>query len=266
LCTQHSLRLAVARGLVEHPRRDLYVLEGLSASRRAAAEVGGVLSHLSAAHELGWKVLTPPAAVHVTVPRNGRWRTAEGVVLHRCDIPDSERTRVHTRALRTVLDCAASLPFAEALAVADSALRDGRIGREDLLEAAMLRRGPGALAVRRVAAAADDRADNPFESVLRAIVLGAGFTGFVPQQPVRLRGGSIVHVDLGDPALRIAIEADSFAHHGDRWALRNDCRRYDELLRVGWVVIRFAWEHVMSDAPWVGATLLDVVRSRAHTA
>ena len=102
--------------------------------------------------------------------------------------------------------------------------------------------------------------------MLRAIVLGTGLTGFVPQQPVRLRDGSVVRVDLGDPVLRIAIEADSYAHHGSRQALRDDCRRYDELLRVGWLVIRFAWEHVMLDASWVAKTVLDVVRRRAVSA
>ena len=37
--------------------------------REAAASAGGVLSHLSAAVELGLAVLCPPDAVHVTVPR-----------------------------------------------------------------------------------------------------------------------------------------------------------------------------------------------------
>jgi very-short-patch-repair endonuclease len=34
-------------------------------------------------------------------------------------------------------------------------------------------------------------------------------------------------------------------------ALRDDCRRYDELLLVGWRVVRFAWEHVVLDPAWV---------------
>jgi very-short-patch-repair endonuclease len=61
---------------------------------------------------------------------------------------------------------------------------------------------------------------------------------------------------------RVALEADSFAHHGSRQALREDCRRYDELLRAGWLVVRLAWEHVAFDAPWVAALVRDVVASR----
>jgi very-short-patch-repair endonuclease len=68
-------------------------------------------------------------------------------------------------------------------------------------------------------------------------------------------------VDLGDPRCRVALEADSFEHHGTRRALRDDCRRYDELVRVGWTVLRFAWEHVVLDPAWVRAVVGDVVES-----
>src|SRR3954470_14163383 len=88
---------------------------------------------------------------------------------------------------------------------------------------------------------ADGEAANPFESALRAAVLKAGVTGFRPQQRVAL-ATRVVHVDLGDPERRIALEADSFAHHGSRAALRDDCHRYDELVRAGWTVLRFAWK------------------------
>jgi very-short-patch-repair endonuclease len=266
LCTQHALRSALAQGTVVRARRGLYVLPDLSPPRLAAARLNGVLSHLSAAVELGWPVLVAPTEVHVTVPRAAPTHGVPGsVVLHRADLPERDRRRVATRPLRTVVDCAVGLPFAQALAVADSALRDGTVYPEELHEAAGRRRGPGASRLRPVAEAADDNAANPFESGLRAAVLEAGVTGFVPQQPVRLRSGLVIHVDLGDPVLRIAIEADSFTHHGGRRELREDCRRYDELVRAGWLVLRFAWEHVMFDAPWVGSLVRDVVTSARAT-
>jgi hypothetical protein len=129
--------------------------------------MGGVLSHLSAAAHLGLSVLVQPEAVHVTVPRNAHLRARDGLVVHRSDLLADEATRVATRPLRTVLDCAAALPFAEALAVADSALREGLVRPEDLLDAARERRGPGRRAVLRVAGEADGDAANPFESALR---------------------------------------------------------------------------------------------------
>jgi very-short-patch-repair endonuclease len=69
-------------------------------------------------------------------------------------------------------------------------------------------------------------------------------------------------VDLGDPKRKIALEADSFAFHGSRAALERDCRRYDELTLAGWMVLRFAWEHVMFEADWVAVVAIDGCRLR----
>ena len=65
--------------------------------------------------------------------------------------------------------------------------------------------------------------------------------------------------DLVDEDLRIVIEADSFEWHGDRTALRKDARRYDLLVADGWVVLRFAWEDVMFDQPFVRQVIEAVV-------
>jgi very-short-patch-repair endonuclease len=234
------------------------VLPDLPRPELSAASVQGVLSHLSAAVHLGLPVLVRPERVDVTVARGGTRNAPDGVALHHVDLGDGERDGLATRPLRTVLDCAASLPFREALAVADSALRLGMVRSEDLTHAASGRRGPASAVVRRVAAEANGRAANPFESALRAEVLDAGVRGFVPQQPVRLRTGRTVHVDLGDPRRRVALEADSFEHHGSRQALRDDCRRYDELVCVDWTLLRFAWEHVVLDPLWVRAVVRSV--------
>ncbi len=69
-------------------------------------------------------------------------------------------------------------------------------------------------------------------------------------------------VDLGDPERRIALEADSFEWHGGRVALDRDCRRYDELVRSGWLVLRFSWEQVMFDRGWVADVVRDAVAQR----
>ncbi|MGZ4624980.1 MAG: hypothetical protein ACXV3S_01635 [Kineosporiaceae bacterium] len=260
-CTQHAVRRALDAGLLIRARRGLYVLADLPDARAAAARVNGVLSHVSAAVDLGLAVLGRPIEIHVTVPRGATRRSPANTVLHHLDLPRDDVRGVTTSPLRTVLDCAAGSPFPEALAVADSALREGYVRREDLLDAARDTRGPRRRAVLRVAAEANGDAANSFESALRAAVLDAGVTGFEPQQAVALKGvvgGNLaVHVDLGDPRRRIALEADSFAHHGTRGALRDDCRRYDELVRAGWRVLRFAWEHVVLEPGWVGAVVRD---------
>ena len=87
------------------------------------------------------------------------------------------------------------------------------------------------------------------ETVLRVISLDRGLDLSTQLQIVD--HGLFAVVDLGDPALRLAVEADSFAWHGDRRALDRDCRRYDELVVWGWTVLRFSWEQVMIDRDFV---------------
>lgn len=65
--------------------------------------------------------------------------------------------------------------------------------------------------------------------------------------------------DLVDVDLRVILEADSFARHGDRAALRRDAQRYNLLVVEGWIVLRFSWEDVMFDQVYVRDVLSDVV-------
>ncbi len=123
-----------------------------------------------------------------------------------------------------------------------------------------------------MAEAADRRADNPFESVLRGILLAAGLTSFEPQGEIWI-GRRLIRPDLVDREARIAIEADSFAFHGSPQDLERDCERYDTLTAGGWTVLRFAHRHVMGRPEWVVATvqrtreaLLDAARRRPRSA
>lgn len=163
-----------------------------------------------------------------------------------------------TSPIQTVLDCARWLPFYAALAIADSALRCRSVTQAELADAGDAIRGHGRRHVLRVLAAADGRADNPFESVLRAIALDVPGLQLVPQVEIRTPGRRLVRPDLVDERLKFVVEADSFQHHGSRKALVLDCARYDNLVADGWTVLRFAWEHVMHRPAWVRSTLLAV--------
>lgn len=255
--TQHAVRRALDTGSIVRARRGVYVTAGLPHARSVAAGLGGIVSDLSAAMEHELAVLIPPDTVHVTVPPSSSRRGHEpGVTLHYRPVSRSEFAAGRTSLVDTVLDCASTLPFREGLAVSDSALRGGYVRPEALVEVAARRGGPGSRRALRVAVEADGDAANPFESALRAIVIETGVGGFRPQQRV-LTAGGILRVDLGDAQRRIALEADSFAHHGSRRALRDDARRYDELVRVGWLVLRFTWEDVVLNPAWVAEAVRD---------
>jgi very-short-patch-repair endonuclease len=200
-------------------------------------------------------MIVPAEHPHVTVGRHARPAPVRGVRPHYADLADDEVLNGVTTPLRTALDRAATLPWPEALAIADSALRDDRCTPQQLAAAAGRQSGPARRRVRRVARWADARAANPFESCPRAVVLDAGLTSFVPQLRVDSPGGS-AYADLGDPELRPLLEADSFTFHGTRTALERDCRRYDGFVRAGWTVPRFSWEQVLFDRDWVARTVL----------
>ena len=71
------------------------------------------------------------------------------------------------------------------------------------------------------------------------------------------------HADVADLELRIAIEAESFEFHALPEAFRDDVRRYTEMARLGWLVVRFVWEDVMHRPEYVHEVLVDIVRLRA---
>jgi very-short-patch-repair endonuclease len=243
--------------------RGRYALPEVAASRAAAHRLTGAVSWRSAAQLWGWELLRKPDQPEVTVPRNRKVTSAQraGVTVHVADLHSSEIDDGVATKARTLSDCLRGLPFDEALAVADSAVRHGFSPR--LLKGlAAAARGPGSAQFRRVARIATADAMNPFESGLRAIADGVVGLRVRPQVSI-YDPHFLGRPDLVDERLGIILEADSFEWHGSRAALRRDARRYDEFVVRGWLVLRFAWEDVMHDQPWVRLMLEAAVAERA---
>jgi very-short-patch-repair endonuclease len=259
LVSRHEITKACRDGQILRLRRNVYTTPALDEARAAAAQVNGVVSHLSAAIAHGWKVKVPPRQPMVTVRRNAHPKDTTGIELTYADWTADDVVNGTTGRVRTVIDCARALPFDQALAVADSALRSGKVTREQLEKAAQASPRTGRSRVLRVVREASPRAANPFESVLRAIALDVPGLVVVPQGEVGLVG----HADLIDERLRIAIEADSYEFHSLPEAFRYDVRRYTDMVRLGWVVVRFVWEDVMQKPEYVRGVLADVVAWRS---
>ena len=256
-CGRSAVDRAVAGESVVVVARGRYALPVVDEAVRRAHAMSGVLSHTSAALHHGWEVLRVPERPHVTVPTKrkvgGPGRAA--VDLHRGDLHPDDLDGIATSRELTLTQCLRGMPFDEALAVADSALRHGEGATLRRVAAAV--RGPGSRQVRRVAAAASADAANPFESGLRAHALDVPGLGLRPQVLLRV-GDQWVRPDLVDVEHRVVVEADSFQWHGGRGALRRDAHRYNLLVADGWVVLRFAWEDVMFDADYVRSVLAAV--------
>lgn len=248
--SRETVRRAVASGDVQRVGRGRYVLPGLAQARSAAVGLSATASHTSAALHWGWGVKTEPAAPHVTLPR-GRKRRGRGadLSLHWRDLdPDDVVDGWVTSPARTVIDSCLDLPFDEALAVADSSWRTGL----NPLEALPAVKALPTRSRRRVISVlkhVDRGAANPFESVLRAHCITAGAT--VVTQHVIADRTFFARVDVAVEELGIAIEAESFEHHGDRPALKRDCRRYTGLAARGLVLLRFTWDEVMFEPYYV---------------
>lgn len=256
LTTRVDLAAALITGDVVRDARGRYALADTDELLRTASALTGVLSHSSAALHWGWKVKTVPERPHVTVRRKRHLsaQQRERVMPHWRDLAPHDAIGPVTSRERTMLDCLTDLPFDEALAVADSALRVGDLTASRVVALAGTARGPGARQARRVAAHADGRAANPFESALRAIALDVRKLQVTPQVTIRTRS-LVAQPDLVDHRRRIVLEADSHTWHSSRKALRRDCTRYNALVLDGWIVLRFTWEQVMFEPAYVRACL-----------
>lgn len=169
LVDRTEIERALLAGELIRLRRGVYGLPGTDEAVLRAAGVGGIVSHLSAALWHGWKVKTLPARPVVTVARHRHGIDSDGLDLRWGDVRGLKGV---TGPIRTVTDCARTLPFDEGLAVADSALRSGKVRLEQLQAAAAASPRTGRARAVEVASFASAKAANPFESVLRAIALG----------------------------------------------------------------------------------------------
>lgn len=247
--TEWALRRSLAAGTVVRPSRGRYALpvtprigerieqvELAEAGRRAAHQVSGTAIQLSAAARWGWPttwVATKPQ-VAVARGRNVSPSTQRAFEVHWRNIPLGDREDGWvTNRVRTALDCACYLPGNEAMAVLDSALREGAIDRDELLLAAAALPTRYRRKVEERIRLAHPAAANPFESVLRWIVSDIPGLRVEPQVRICDDDGLIGVVDLADEELKIVLEADSFGWHGSQEALERDCIRYDRLVAQG---------------------------------
>src|SRR5262249_37085181 len=150
--------------------RGRYSMHGADPDIAVAVLLGGALSHASAAIHHGWAVKSVPDKPHVTVSRGRRLNPRDRRLahVHVAELGPRDVLDHVTIPEVTILACVRTEPFDAALAIADSALRGG-FGVTNLRRLADLAHGPGSAGARSVAACADARAANPFESVLRAI-------------------------------------------------------------------------------------------------
>ncbi|MEV8371287.1 hypothetical protein AB0P21_01020 [Kribbella sp. NPDC056861] len=131
LTSARSIRNALQTDEIRRVAKGVYALPAESSDSTVAMANGGILARQSAALHHGLEVVTKPLVPHVLISRTQRRRETDlKCVLHRTSGPLPGHV---TTPLQTVLDCARHLPFGEALAVADSALRLRKVEPSELL-------------------------------------------------------------------------------------------------------------------------------------
>ncbi|MGV0714632.1 DUF559 domain-containing protein [Mycolicibacterium sp. XJ662] len=187
-----------------------------------------------------WHGLTQfaPDIVDVTMPRNGHGRCHNGSRLRRRDLDPTDV--VIERALRvtakplTVLE--AAIQRFGGIKLMDRALQNDLELRE-LWRAQLRNKGRyGSPAARRLLQAASDGARSEAERLLVKMLRQAGITGWKTNHPV---GG--YQVDVAFPAAKIAIEVDGLAYHSSTDDFHRDRVRQNDVMMLGWQVLRFTW-------------------------
>jgi len=221
---------------------------------------GQFISHVSAA--VLWQLPVPFAddgPVHVTSPVPIAQPRRRGVVGHRIT-PDrarvTERWGMPTSTPAALwVDCGAVLSVDQLVVLGDAIVTERRCGTtiDDLAAAVALagarsgvRRLRVALGLVRVGAG------SPQETRARLAIVRAGLPEPDLQVDVLDEDGRFVgRVDLAYAEQRIVIEYEGDHHRTDAEQWGRDLRRYREMERVGWAVVR--WTKSDLDTPAFGA-------------
>lgn len=249
-----ALRRAVSTEGLVPLGRSWIVDAGLSADLAMAAELGGWITCVSAAHAFGWWRPGHDEHPHIALPRSAR-RKPDGARAHWSVGVAPRSSRELLDRMENVLFIVAScLPFEDALAVWESALRMGSVSREHLRRVPW--RGEQA---RTLCERATHLSDSGLESLVWTRLMRRGIR--VVQQPVI--AGQPVDGLVG---ARLVLQIDGFAYHSDPRQRRRDIA-HDRLLRLmGYTVLRFDYHEVVNEWPRVEAEIVRAVVQGLHLA
>jgi len=273
---RHTVARWVRRGRLLRPHPGVLVLPELFGEWRTRAlaavlATDGVLSHWSALAQ--WRVGPPGGPVHVSVPAARRALRSPGLVVHRVRSLDPDRIGglPVTPLPRAVVDSwglalaaggrprdvetarSAVITTIRERQVTPTALRAGVAGRPAL---------PGRPDLLDLIAKVEGGSHSELEIWgVDHVLTGPGMPAFVRQFPVALARGS-VRLDAAIPELRVAIEFDGAAFHGDQTARERDIRRDAALAALGWVVLRFSYRRLRSEPESCRREILGVCAAR----
>lgn len=214
---------------------------------------GAIPSHQSAALMHDLKLLNDLGdIVTLTLPpgrkRSGRERP--DVILHAAGLPRAHLAKLYkvrvTSAPRTVIDLARTLPFKDAVVVADSALHLDLASKGELEVVLESCKGwPGSRQAKRVIDFADPGAGSPLESCGRVVIHEHGIEP--PQLQANIRGERYsYYVDLYWEQYKTIVEFDGMVKYKDEEAetLQSQFERDRVLRDAGYKVVHVTWKEL----------------------
>jgi hypothetical protein len=215
-------------------------------------------SHRTAAALLGAPV-DPPARPHVALTPRRVLPQHAGLVVHGrllgpVDVVVHRGLRL-TSGAQTFLDLAAVLPAAELAAVGDALCREGHLDPQRLAERlTRARRVRGVVRARQVAPRLSPLAQSRPESLIRWWLTTSELPDPEPQVEVHDAGGRVVaHGDLGYSRWKVLLEYEG-RQHTEPEQFRRDVDRYSLMAADGWLVLRFAVQHLGTPGTVVART------------
>jgi hypothetical protein len=268
--TSSELSRLVRQGHLLHFRRGAYgkpeaaPLDAIATHRRLIAATvptltpGAVVSQASAAVLHGLPLYQARLdRVQLTRPEVPGGKCRPGINLHAAPLPAGDVVVVDgvltTSRARTVADLARSQTFESAVVTGDAALACGLLSAELVECIRRMRRWPGVVQARRVAAFLDGRSESPGESRSRAAFRAMGIAPPIPQYEVfDAKHRLVARVDFCWEALRTIGEFDGRGKYGrllklgetPESAVYREKLREDALRGMEWQVVRWQWSEL----------------------
>ncbi|MEV6648362.1 DUF559 domain-containing protein [Amycolatopsis sp. NPDC051371] len=243
----------LATGVLAQPWRGvvIHAADALNLATRAQAALiaVGPPAALSGATSLALHGISAinDTVVHVTVPYARRVESRLGLVIHRAeftefDVVELDGLKVFSLDL-ALADFLCDGDKRMAFAALEQAMRGLSTDhcqrlRDNVRDRVLDRRSKrGIHRAQMLLALATGKAESPPESILRLVVVEAGFP--VPEAQFEItdiNGRKLYVLDIAWPEPRIALEYDGFAAHEERQ--ERDAERDQRLAGRGWVTIR----------------------------
>ncbi len=205
-----------------------------------------VFTHESAALALGLPVLRVPRELHIMALPHSRGQVKGAKKHYYSQQPATQEILgiTLTTAVHTVVDCAKSLPLADALCIADGALHLKQLTHAQAFAALNEVTGRGARSCRRVAELMSALAESPGETLTRIALIQAGID-FVEQQWIQTASGSF-RADFLIQGFKLLLEFDGDVKYRDNAerSVLAERKRERALQNEGWTVIRVEWRDV----------------------